>query len=49
MSLRQNSRPSGIYALLFPSEQSHLDPNDPANADIMNIVKVFGLFSESIV
>ena len=25
---------------VFSPEQSHLDPNDPANADIMNIVKV---------
>ena len=26
--------------LFLSSEQSHLDPNDPANADIMNIIKV---------
>ena len=33
-----------IYLLIgfwyVSSEQSHLDPNDPANADIMNIIKV---------
>ena len=31
---------NSFLLLLFSLEQSHLDPNDPANADIMNIIKV---------
>ena len=31
---------NNLSVLISSPEQSHLDPNDPANADIMNIIKV---------
>ena len=40
MKNRFNSSQVTIFLFCFSPEQSHLDPNDPANADIMNIVKV---------
>ena len=38
----------GFWYIYFSSEQSHLDPNDPANADIMNIIKVLKQFRYSL-
>ena len=38
----------GFWYIYVSSEQSHLDPNDPANADIMNIIKVLKQFRYSL-
>lgn len=40
MTYSANEKQVTIFLFCFSPEQSHLDPNDPANADIMNIAKV---------